>query len=68
MFLGSRERPVRRADSITAMCEPDCLDSVGSETYRPLRPVTGIAVLTLALLLLLFTAIISLKCTKKLSL
>jgi hypothetical protein len=32
MFLGSRARPVRRADNLTAMCEPNCLDNVGPLT------------------------------------
>jgi hypothetical protein len=32
MFLGSRARPVRRVDNLTAICKADCLDSVGSST------------------------------------
>jgi hypothetical protein len=34
MFLGSRARPVRKANNLTAICE---LDSVGSLTsYNPI--------------------------------
>jgi hypothetical protein len=32
MFLGSGARPVRTADNLTAICEPYCLDNVGSST------------------------------------
>jgi hypothetical protein len=32
MFLGSKVRRVRRADKLTAICEPNCLDNVGSLT------------------------------------
>jgi hypothetical protein len=45
---GSRARPVRRADNITAICERDCLDNVGSlASQNPMspRPVTGTALL-----------------------
>jgi hypothetical protein len=31
MFLGSKVRPVRRADNLTFICA-DCLDNVGSLT------------------------------------
>jgi hypothetical protein len=47
IFLGSKVRPVRRADNLTTICEP-IVDNVGSLTpqpYRPQRPVTGIALL-----------------------
>jgi hypothetical protein len=30
MFLGSKVRPVRRTDNLTTICEPFCLDNVGS--------------------------------------
>jgi hypothetical protein len=45
MFLGSRARPMRRADTLTA----DCLDNVLniSQPYRPSRPVKGITLLYL---------------------
>jgi hypothetical protein len=32
MFLGSRALPVRRADNLTVICDPYCLDNVGSLT------------------------------------
>jgi hypothetical protein len=48
MFLGSKTRLVLRADSLTAICERlsrqyEILNF--SQTYRPPRPVTGIALL-----------------------
>jgi hypothetical protein len=46
MFLGSRARPVGRADNITAICEPivqKCAILNILQRYRPPRPVTGIA-------------------------
>jgi hypothetical protein len=50
MFLGSRARMVRRADNLTAICEPtvytrQCGILNISLTYRPPRPVTKIAFL-----------------------
>jgi hypothetical protein len=53
MLLGSRSRPVRRADNLTAIWA-DCLDNVGfltSQPYRPPWPVTGIATFLLFYLL-----------------
>jgi hypothetical protein len=32
MFLGSRVRPVRKDDNLTAICGADCLDNVGCLT------------------------------------
>jgi hypothetical protein len=32
MFLGSKVHPVRRADNLTAICEPIVLDNMGSLT------------------------------------
>jgi hypothetical protein len=32
MSLGSRSRSVRKADNLTAICEPTDLDNVGSST------------------------------------
>jgi hypothetical protein len=43
MFLGSKVRPVRRADNLTAICEPIVLNI--AQPYRSPRPVTGIALL-----------------------
>jgi hypothetical protein len=34
MFLGSKVRRVRRADNLTAICEPLCLDNVVSLTSQ----------------------------------
>jgi hypothetical protein len=50
MFLGSKVRRVRRADKLTTI-GADCLDSRQcenfniSQSYRPWRSVTGIALL-----------------------
>jgi hypothetical protein len=30
MFLDSKARPVCKADNLTAICKPNCLDNVGS--------------------------------------
>jgi hypothetical protein len=43
MFLGTRARPVCRADNQTDICEPIILDI--SQAYKHPRPVTGIALL-----------------------
>jgi hypothetical protein len=33
---GSKERPVRKADNLTAICEPICLENVGaSMSHNP---------------------------------
>jgi hypothetical protein len=42
MFLGSRARPVRKADNLTGICEPIVYNM--SQPYRPPRPVAGISV------------------------
>jgi hypothetical protein len=50
MFLGSKVRPVRRADNLTAVCEPlsiQCAILNISQPYRPPLPVTEIALLLL---------------------
>jgi hypothetical protein len=44
MFLGSKVRWVRRADNLTAICEPT-VGSLSSQPYRPPWPVTGITLL-----------------------
>jgi hypothetical protein len=48
IFLGSRARPVRKADNLTAVCGP-ILDFVRilniSHTYGTPRPITGTALL-----------------------
>jgi hypothetical protein len=46
MFLRGRARPVRKADNLTAICEPifqGIWDSQHQNPYRPPRSVTGIA-------------------------
>jgi hypothetical protein len=48
MSLGSRTRPERRADNLTAICEPlsrQCGIPKISQPYKPPRPATGIALL-----------------------
>jgi hypothetical protein len=43
---GGTERPVRKADNHTAICEPTvykCVSLEFSQTYGARRPVTGIA-------------------------
>jgi hypothetical protein len=44
MFLGSKARPVRRADNLTSICEPNVW-TYGilniSQPYMAPRPVTG---------------------------
>jgi hypothetical protein len=50
MFLGSKMRPVRRADNLTAIYEPiakHCGILNISQPNRPARPVTGTALLLL---------------------
>jgi hypothetical protein len=44
MFLGSRTRPVHKADNLSAICEVtgQCEILNISQTYKPPRPVTGI--------------------------
>jgi hypothetical protein len=48
MFLGSRALPARKADNLTAIYEPISRQSVIldiPQSYRPPRPLTGIALL-----------------------
>jgi hypothetical protein len=40
---GGKGRPARKADNLTAICEPIVTDV--SQPYGPLRPVTGVALL-----------------------
>jgi hypothetical protein len=50
MFLRSKVRRVRNADKLTTICEPTALQSGIlniSQPYRPRRPVTEIASLSL---------------------
>jgi hypothetical protein len=50
MFVGNRARPVRRADTLTPICEPIIYTSRIlniSQTFRSPRPVTGITLLFL---------------------
>jgi hypothetical protein len=44
--MGSKARPVRKANNLTAICEQTVKKKTGivdvSQLYRPPRPVTGI--------------------------
>jgi hypothetical protein len=40
MFLGSRAHPVRRADNLTAICEPNVGSLTSHNSTKPPRPVT----------------------------
>jgi hypothetical protein len=42
MFLGSKVRPVRRADDLAAICDPTVWTTLHS--YRPPQSVTGIRI------------------------
>jgi hypothetical protein len=46
MFPRSRERPVRKVDNLTAICEP--IFNI-SQSCRPPRLLTGIALLTVVI-------------------
>jgi hypothetical protein len=58
---GSKGRPARKADNLTAICEPTVLKKCRSlnisQPYGPPRPVTGIPLLTCLLTELGKTAI-----------
>jgi hypothetical protein len=60
MYLGSKVRRVRKADNLTAICEPiiysrQCGILKITQPNRPPRPVTGIALLLKQLALSSFT-------------
>jgi hypothetical protein len=45
MFLGSRARPVHRADNLAAICEPTEWDPQHFTTLQAPRPLTEVALL-----------------------